>query len=488
MCSGVMTSRGSRDGEKPGWGKPGFLKRMGRKVDVRLAALFTAIVLAISLFLAGFTFFLLSSSLKRKDQETLRAKVLELYAHYRSGGVAGVAGAIASGGYAEEREGFFIQLRDRWDNDVFTVVPGFLRGFDVERIKLLGKGGSGRFLRVRLSNGKRHVLETVLLRLPDGNYLQVGMGIDERLAVLERFRHVTLLVLIPLIALSFAGGGVIASRALRPLRRLGATVRSVIDTGNIKARIPQEGRGSELDDLIVLFNGMLGRIESLVDGMRGALDSVAHELRTPMARLRGISESALGSDAGPGRLREALETGMEESEKALTMLNVLMDVSEAETGIMRLNRMESDLGSVVRDVAELYGFAAEEKGVSISTSVPPQGLTAFVDPARIRQAFANLLDNAVKYTPRGGSVRVEAFDAEGEVVVSVEDSGIGIRGDELGHVWERLYRGENARSQPGLGLGLSLVKAVVEAHGGRVKAQSEPGKGSRFTVRLLTRP
>ena len=169
MCSGVMTSRGGRDGEKPGWGKPGFLKRMGRKVDVRLAALFTAIVLAISLFLAGFTYFLLSSSLKRKDQETLRAKVLELYAHYQNGGVAGVAGAIASGGYAEEREGFFIQLRARWDNVVFTVVPGFLRGFDVERVKLLGKGGSGRFLKVRLSNGNRHVLETVLLRLPDGN-------------------------------------------------------------------------------------------------------------------------------------------------------------------------------------------------------------------------------------------------------------------------------------------------------------------------------
>jgi signal transduction histidine kinase len=165
------------------------------------------------------------------------------------------------------------------------------------------------------------------------------------------------------------------------------------------------------------------------------------------------------------------------------MLKTLMDISEAETGVMKLSRERVDLAALLEDATELYRMVAEEKSVGLSLSLAPK-LTAEGDRGRLRQVFANILDNAVKYTPSGGRVSIEASERDGGVVVSVSDTGPGIPPEELPHIWERLYRGDKSRSQPGLGLGLSLVRAVLKAHGGSVEAVSEPGAGSRFTVFL----
>ena len=469
----------------------GFLRNIGRRINVRLAALFTCIVFAIAVFLSGFTYVLLSSSLIRRDRELLQSKVLELYVHFVSGGLENLIREVAAGSFSEGGRGFLVTVRDLSNNPIYTHTPEFLDGVDLGASKVVGVDRSGKFLTVRVGAGKKHVLEFASLQFENGISLQVGMSIVERLAVLERFRAVSLLVLVPLIGLSFTGGAVLASRTLRPLRRLGATVRSVVETGNIKSRISSEGKGGELDELVVLFNGMLDRIESLVKGMRGALDSVAHELRTPMTRLRVIAETALGEGDGLGGsaggsapgLRDALETSMEESEKILTMLNALMDISEAETGILKLSKKEERISSLLEEVVELYRYSAEEKDISIEMSVPGD-IALPVDPARIRQVFANLVDNAIKYTPDKGKVRIEAFRNGSCVEIAVADTGIGIESGEIDHIWDRLYRGKRARHHAGLGLGLALVKAIVQAHGGTVKVESKEGKGSVFSVCL----
>jgi signal transduction histidine kinase len=461
----------------------GFPGNIGRRINVRLAALFTGIVFAIAVFLSGFTYVLLSSSLIRKDRELLQSKVLELYVHFVNGGLENLVREVAAGSFSEGGQGFLILVRDPSNNPIYTHTPEFLDGVDLSVTKVVGVDRTGKFLKVRVGTGKKHVLEFASLQFENGVSLQVGMSIVERLAVLERFRAVSLLVLIPLIGLSFTGGAVLASRTLRPLRRLGATVRSVVETGSIKSRIPPGGKGGELDELVVLFNGMLDRIESLVIGMKGALDSVAHELRTPMTRLRVTAETALGEGGGIRKMRDALETSMEESEKILTMLNALMDISEAETGILRLNKKEELVSSLVDEVVELYRYAAEEREISIETSVPGD-ISLPVDPGRIRQAFANLVDNAIKYTPNKGRVRIEAFRNGDRVNVAFADTGIGIGNDEIDYIWDRLYRGKRARRHSGLGLGLSLVKAIVHAHGGSVTVESEEGKGSVFSVCL----
>jgi signal transduction histidine kinase len=240
--------------------------------------------------------------------------------------------------------------------------------------------------------------------------------------------------------------------------------------------------GDSLDELGGLVNEMLDRIQTLISAMRGALDDVAHDLRTPLMRLRSVAESALASD-DPGAAREGLERALEEAERINATLTALMDVSEAETGAMRLNRERVGLAGVVREACDLYMDVAEDKGVDLRASIP-DSLGVFVDRARFRQVVANLVDNAVKYTPAGGRVEVEAEAGGGRVELRVRDTGVGIAAADQPYVWNRLYRADASRGERGLGLGLSLVKAIVEAHGGRVTLRSAPGHGTVVAVVL----
>ncbi len=174
---------------------------------------------------------------------------------------------------------------------------------------------------------------------------------------------------------------------------------------------------------------------------------------------------------------------MEEADRILTMLNTLMDISEAETGAMKLHLEQLNISGLIKDTVELYEHVAEDKQVLLHTS-SPEDLYLTADANRMRQVMANLMDNAVKYTPSGGRIDVEAFQNDHHIIISIKDSGIGISAEETPKIWNRLYRGDQSRSQRGLGLGLSLVKAVVQAHNGHIEVSSEPDVGSLFSLYL----
>jgi signal transduction histidine kinase len=460
-------------------------ERLGRTFGFRLALWYAVVFVASALTLVVLTYALLALSLRQYDRQTIETTLVQYASTYARGGVDALAREIRRTQTAGTRGPLFVRALGARQDLVFLSMPEAWERFDLSQLAAPGLSGQQTWATLETgANGD--TLEVASVRLRDGTLFQVGMSTERRTELLARFRQVLLFVSASILLVALAGGVVLTSSALQPLRALAGTVRQIMRTGRTDARVPVADTSDALGELSALFNAMLDRIDSVLAGMRGALDNVAHDLRTPMTRLRGIAEAGLRSNDS-GVMREALADCVDESDRVVAMLSTLMDISEAETGTMRLEREVVHLADVVRQAVDLYEDAADHKGVAIAADTGAD-VRVLADRSRLRQVLANLLDNAVKYTPAGGriDVRLEAHDAA--AIVSVADTGVGIDPEEQPHIWERLYRGDKSRSARGLGLGLSLVKAIVEAHGGHVTVESTPGRGARFELHLPLAP
>ena len=454
---------------------------MRKTIGVRLTAWYMGLFIVSSIATFGVTYFLLASFLQQRDQESILSTLQQLASEYRASGLEGLKEEVSLEGRIQNGKPFFIRVADSRNKTLFVKIPNQWSDFEISKLDDPPVNHTRQWIRIPSKNDKA-VLEIATMMQPGGAILQVGRSTEERDGLLERFRWFRVTVMIVVVFIGMIVGMFLAKRTLRPIHHLIEAVRAT-EAGAMDSRVPTRQTGDELDELSMLFNNMLGKIAMLVQGMRDALDNVAHDLRTPVARMRGIAEVALRSEPHPEIYREALADCLEESEGLLTMLNTLMDISEAETGAMKLNLENVNLYALLEDVVDLYRHVAEEKEITISSTVSKE-LEVTADRNRMRQVLANLLDNAIKFTPPEGKISLIAYAEQEQVVIVVEDTGIGIPSMELPKIWDRLYRGNQGRSQRGLGLGLSLVKAVVQAHGGSVDVSNNSGIGSRFTLLL----
>jgi heavy metal sensor kinase len=451
------------------------------RFGLRLAFWYAAVFVASSLAIVLLTYTLLASSLAERDRQIVSSTLREYSARYADGGLPALARAVDLEQRSGRHERLFVRVVRGGSETLFVSMPPELSDFDVS-----GLGGRSGLWEQAQSGSRAARLEVASARLPGGTLLQVGKSTENREELLARFRTIVTLVSVAIVLIGLAGGILVTRRTLEPIHRLIAAVSAITRTGSTDTRVPVGNDRDAINELSALFNQMLDRISTLIEGMGSALDNVAHDLRTPMTRLRGVAERALASDPAGGNLhaqREALSTCLEESERILAMLDTLMDISEAETGTMRLALAPVDLDALVREVVSVYEDVAEDKQINLRTALD-EALSVTGDRDRLRQVLANLVDNAIKYTPSGGRVTVSAAADGDSIRIEVADTGIGIAAHDLPRIWERLYRGDHSRAERGLGLGLSLVRAIVRAHGGTVDVRTELGRGSTFTIRL----
>jgi signal transduction histidine kinase len=455
-----------------------WIERIGQALGLRLAAWYLGTFLASTLVIGGLTYGLLAALLESRDHDVIQSTLREYATRYQAGGLPALARAIELEQRSGTREPLFIRLVGPFQDVLLYSLPEAWGAFDVSE---LPGGPNAIWAQVR-SRDRNAVLEVASISVGGGSILQVGKTNEARQQLLSTFRSVLITGAGLALMIGVAGGLFLTRSTLKPLRDLRDAVRRILQTGQTDDRVPVYGTDDAVDELSHLFNAMLARITTLIHGMRNALDHVAHDLRTPMTRLRVTAESALATN-DPVKHREALSDCLEESERVLSMLTTLMDISEAETGTMKLNLSPVDLAKLAGEVRDLYEDTAEAAGIRLDVEVPP-ALVVTADRDRLRQALANLVDNAIKYTPGGGRVELRAATDHRTVEIRVTDTGAGISEQHLPRIFDRLYRGDQSRTTRGLGLGLSLVRAYVEAQGGTVSVTSTPGQGSSFTISL----
>ena len=459
-----------------------FFNRISFKIGVWYSVAF----IASALFLFGLTAYLLSKSLQSKDRDLLNEKVHEYSALFARDGVNGLKLRTSSQEIRHARD-FVVRLSDSKGKTLFIHSPDRSEDENAPQLTQIDHYLSQHPAQdgwiVIPGEDFGDDVEIVSKRLPTGEILQVGKDTEDREAFFQSFSQAYVKGLIPIFLLAILVGGFLSRRLLEPIRGLTQTVNS-IRLGNPKARVPLHDSKDELWQLGRLFNQMLEQNEKLVQGMRDTVDNVAHDLRTPIMRLQNAVEGALRGNAEVERFRDALIDCQENSELLLKLVNGIMDIAEADAGTLSLKKESFSSQNLIESVIDLYGFVAEDKNIKLVSNQKDK-FTLFGDRMRILQVVSNLVDNAIKYSPEGTTVSIESKQNDGMGVISVVDEGPGIPKEERSRIWDRLYRIDSSRSTRGLGLGLSLVKAIVHAHGGDVGVTpNSRGTGSIFFVRF----
>jgi signal transduction histidine kinase len=459
-----------------------MLERLRNSLALRLAIQYALVFAAGAAVLFGVLYWLLGNALDTREREGLKRQTEEFASSFERGAIPALRARVENNS-SPNSSLFFVRLIRPDGSPVYQKWPEDWIEKQVQEIPIGGFTFQQEIQTLRLPQNALRDYTIATKSWDNGWQLQVGRLLDSRAVLLSPLRGAFAVVGGVALFLSVAVGTLLAWRATRPLRAVSVTTRRILQTGDLSARVPgPEGTG-ELAVLVRQLNTLFDKNAAHVRVLRETLDNLAHDMRTPLTRLRGTAELAMQDAGDPVEARAALADCVNESDRVLHLLETLLDISAAEAGALKLDRDRIDLRTLTERAIDLYREVAEEKRITVALD-QPEPAEANADAIRLGQAVNNLLDNALKYTPAGGRVTLTTQADAKTVAITVTDNGPGVPPSEREAIFRRLYRGDASRSQRGLGLGLSMVKAIVEAHGGTVTVGDAPGGGAWFTLRL----
>lgn len=459
-----------------------------RTSTVRLTATFIAIFVVFAILLMGFIVWQSSVQIQRQQTDDIDREIRLFQRIEATQGIRALAFALnrlssqpGPGVYfLGDAAGQYL-LGNMTDVPPDVLIEPGVYSFDYDRPDPLGEDAGSSPQRPKRS-GVAVVRST---ELGNGMRLVVGRDVVERRGYSAIILQSFLVGVVGIILFSVVAGGVTARRVLKRIDTIRDTSTKIM-SGNLSERVPITRRNDEFDGLARNLNAMLDRIEQLLQGLKEVTDNVAHDLKTPLTRLRNQAEGALRDRASPETREKALETVIAESDRLIQTFNALLMIARAEAGAPSGALAEIDISPIIADVAELYAPVAEDQGIEISTDIA-EGILLRANRELIGQAMVNLLENAMKYAqPEDGSAGKIAVGLRREgarVIIAVADNGPGIPEADRGRVLERFVRLEKSRSEPGSGLGLALVNAVARLHGGSFRIEDN-GPGVRAVLEL----
>jgi signal transduction histidine kinase len=456
------------------------LGKLVRTTAFKLTLFYLTVFALFAVLLLGYFAWNTRRLITEQITETVDAEITGLSEQYRQGGIRRLVQIVDN---RSRRPGSSLYLvttssGEGLAGNVGSLAPG-----------VLDKAGwtESAYRRLDESEDAEHQALARVFQLPGGFRLLVGRDLEER----ERLHDIIVSAgrwsIAIVVVLGLSGGFFVTRRVLKRIDAMTGTTQRIM-RGDLTGRLPIAGTGDEIDRLAGNLNTMLERIEALMHGLKEVSDNIAHDLKTPLTRLRNRCEEALRNARGEADYRSALETTIDESDRLIQTFNALLLIARAESGQGREEMAEFDAAEIARDVGELYEPLADEKGMSLKVEAPaPARLTGNRD--LVSQALANLVDNAIKYARHdvngvaNGEIVVAARDEGNGIELAVSDHGPGIPAGDRGRVVERFVRLEKSRSEPGSGLGLSLAAAVAHLHGGELTfADNEPGLRAVITL------
>lgn len=441
-----------------------------RTTTFRLALVYLALFGGSVILLFGFIYWTTAGYMARQMDETIGAEIVGLAEQYRENGIQGLASVLRDR-IRRDPSGSEVYLLA--DPNYIPIIGNLDRWPDAPQspdgwveFELHDRGGVP-------GGGKTYLAHARHFTLAGGFHLLVGR--DAR--ALQQVQRIILRSLgwglAITLALGLIGGVVMGRGTLRRIEAINRTTGEII-AGDLARRVPTHGGGDDFDELAKNLNAMLDRIETLMAGIRHVSDGIAHDLRSPLTRLRNRLETARMGTGSPDEQRRLIDASIAEADSLLATFNALLRIAEAESGRARSGFATLDLAVIAQDVIELYEPVAQDKHQTLTTDIHPAQIVG--DRHLLSQALANLLDNAVKYTPDGGRISVAIGTAGGKASLCVADSGPGIPSALRGKVLERFFRLDESRTTPGSGLGLSLVAAVAGLHGASLALDdADPG-------------